>query len=104
MISLLLIYSAIFTPNKDNNTCSVSFPDLNYSCLLDYSDKETFRKQLQDELGFALWLLEDSGKLIPTPKTISKNSLPAGSFIDFVQCDYFKFKKTISVKVFDLSV
>ena len=100
----MLIYSAIFTPNKDNNTCTVSFPDLDYSCLLDYSDKEAFRKQVKDELGFALWILEDAGKLIPSPKDISNTPLPAGSFVDFVQCDYSKFKKTVSVKVFDLSV
>lgn len=99
----MLFYSAIFTPNNDNNTCTVTFPDLNYSCVLDYSNKEAFRKQLSEELGFALWMVEDSGKVIPNPKTISDNSLPAGSFIDFVQCDYNKFKKTISVKVFDLS-
>lgn len=100
---MLMIYSAVFTPDKEHNTCVVIFPDLDYACTLDTSDTFEFRKQLKEELGFALWLQEDAGKPIPTPKTISNKEMPAGSYIDFVQCDYDKFKQNISVRTIDLT-
>jgi predicted RNase H-like HicB family nuclease len=100
---MMMIYTAFFTPDKEHNTCLVQFPDLDYSCTLDISDMAEFRHQLKEELGFALWMYDDAGKPIPTPKTNRDKELPPDSYIDFVQCDYEKFKQNISVREIDLS-
>ena len=98
-----LFYSAIFRPDVEHGNCYVYFPDLDYSCCLETSDMDSFRQRLEDELGFAMWLFEDSGKVIPAPSTISGEDLPPEAYIDFVPCDYENFRQGVSVKNIDLS-
>ncbi len=99
---MILNYSAVFTPDEQKGSCSVYFPDIDYECSLDTSNNSNFRKQLQQELAFALWLYEEKGNVIPFPKTICDLPLPQGAYIDFVPCDFDTFKHHISVKNIDL--
>lgn len=98
-----LFYSAFFTPDEDNGSCHVVFPDLEYECDISADTPETLSRQAAEELGFALWMLEDSGQRLPLPKTISKNEIPDGASISVIPIDYSRFKKHLTVKVFDLS-
>ena len=98
-----LFYSAFFTPDEDNGSCHVVFPDLEYECDISADTPETLSSLAAEELGFALWMLEDSGQRLPLPKTISKNEIPDGASIAIVPIDYSSFKKHLLVKVLDLS-
>ena len=48
-------------------------------------------------------MFDDAGKTIPTPKTNMDKDMPADSYLDFVQCDYEKYKQRISVRTIDLA-
>lgn len=100
---MLFTYAAIFQDNTHDNTCLVSFPNLQHDAYISYSDKNDLMRQASLELGFALWLCEDAGKKFPMHRTISKQNLPAGAEIRFVNCDYEAFKNASSVKFFDFS-
>ncbi len=97
------IYSAIFEDNEQAQTCRITFPSLNYESEVPYTDKTDLFTKAGDELGFALWLREETEHKIPKPATINKEGLPSGAVIRFVACDYDKYKKGITVKEFDLS-
>ena len=100
---MLPTYAAIFQDNNKENTCYVSFPNLDYNCYISYVDYNDLLRQASLELGFALWLFEDSGKKFPKPNTISNKTLPRDAEIKFISCDYEAFKKASSVKTFTLS-
>ena len=93
-------YPAIFTDNKDTKTCHIGFPSLNYESDISYS--KTPMQKAEHELGFALWLFEDAGREFPKSEAISDKGLPSGTAVKFVSCDYEKYRRSVSVKVFDL--
>ena len=99
----MLTYAAIFQDDPSNNKCHVFFPNLDYECCIDYSNNEQLLKLAEQELGFALWFWEDLGRKFPKSNTISDKDLPHGAVLNFISCDYDKFKQSISVKVIDLS-
>ena len=95
-------YPAIFTDDKDTKTCHVEFPNLHYGSDIAYSDKSNLMREAEHELGFALWLFEDAGREFPKSEAISDKGLPSGTAVKFVSCDYEKYRRSVSVKVFDL--
>ena len=95
-------YPAIFKDDKDAKTCHIEFPSLNYESDIAYSDKSSLMHEAEHELGFALWLCEDTGLEFPKAETVSSKGLPSGAEIKFVCCDYDKYKQGVSVKVFEL--
>ena len=100
---MLMIYSAVFLPNKENSSYHVSFPDLDYECDIPYDNTEQLLAAATEELGVTLWTFEDNGKRLPLPKNVSDKGLPEGAHISFIPIDYAHFKKSISVREIDLS-
>ncbi len=99
---MLLTYAAIFKDNNEENTCYVSFPNLDYECYISYVDANDLLHKASLELGFALWIFEDIGKKFPKPNTISDKGLPLGAEIRFITCNYEAFKAPLSIKSFYL--
>ena len=96
-------YPAVFTPNEKDGSCHIFFPDLEHECDVPYSNSDSLKHVAAEELGFALWMFEDSGNTIPAPKTASIEDLPGGAYVSEIGIDYEAFKKSITVKIIDLS-
>ena len=95
-------YPAIFTPKRKEGTCRVFFPDLEHESEIAYDTAGQLKARSAEELGFALWLCEDSGKSFPLPGSVKSRNLSDGAFMDVVELDYDRFKQGVTVKVIDI--
>ncbi len=95
------IYPAIFADNERDKTSHIEFPSLNYESDIAYLDELDLLRKAAEELSFALWLCEDTGRKIPKPEPINTKALPKETVIRSVSCNYDK--QDFSVKTFDIS-
>lgn len=95
-------YPVIFQDDTNNNSSHVCFPDFPYECDISYSDYSDLMQKTALELGFALYLREEAKQKFPRPNSINNRILPPSSTMNFVECDYGKFKQSLSVKNINL--
>ena len=96
------VYTAVIEKNTDNNNAHVSFPCLHYECDISFLDDSDLMSKLPEELGFALWLLENAGKKFPQNNSAVDKNLSPNVTWRLIECDYETFRQSLSVRNINL--
>ena len=85
------VYPALFTEEEDGKY-SVVFPDLEgcYTCGDDLADAIYMA---EDVLAFTLYSMEKRKETIPNPSSLSGETIPVNSFVNYIACDTLEYQK-----------